>query len=61
MKLWQILLLSAIVLALLAGIILGWGSAGSALCAFLLVIMGGAVLVKHFLIERQNDDYQADV
>ena len=57
MSLWRILVLSVLAAALLAGVILSWGSAGSALCAFCLISMAAALLVKTFLIDRSNDEF----
>ena len=60
MSLWRKFVLGALALVLLLGVILGWGSAGSALCAFCLLVMSAALLIKHFLIDRQNDIYDTD-
>ena len=57
---WQIILLALLAASLTTGLVLGWGSAGSVLCAFCLITMAAALLVKHFLIDRQNDDFDMD-
>ena len=57
MKIWRIILLAVLGAVLLTVSILTWGSMGSALCIFLLITMGASLLVKHFLIDRKNDDF----
>lgn len=57
MKAWQTILLAVLGVLLLTVSILTWGSVGSVLCIFLLIVMGSALLIKHFLIDRRNDDF----
>ena len=57
---WRSVVLILLAVALTAGVVLGWGSPGSILCIFCLITMGAALLIKHFLIDRQNDDFEMD-
>jgi hypothetical protein len=57
---WRLILmiLAALGLAVLA--VLTWGSAGSALCVYCLIMMGAALLFKRFLINRDNDKFDSE-
>ena len=57
---WRNIVLILLAVALTAGVVLGWGSAGSALCAFCLITMGAALLIKRFLIDREDGDFEMD-
>ena len=52
----QKLLLSALILGLLAFIALTWGSVGSAILVFCLVMAGAALLYQRFL-NNHDEDY----
>ena len=57
----QIILLIVLAVILLTVMILTWGSIGSILMGFCLFSMGAAVLYRYFLIDRDSDDFQADL
>jgi len=59
MALRTILLILA-ALALIALAVFTWGSVGSAVCVYGLITMGAAVLVKRFLIERDNSPFDLE-
>ena len=54
------LLLILVALGLLALAVCTWGSVGSAMCAFLLVIMVAALLYRKFVLERDEDTFDWD-
>ena len=60
MRNWRIWLLILVALGLVALAILTWGSLGSAVCTYCLILMGAALLFKRFLINRNADDYQME-
>lgn len=60
MRNWRACLLVLVAVALIALIILTWGSLGSAVCLYCLITMGAAVLIKRFLINRNAEDYQME-
>ena len=37
-----------------------WGSVGSVMCVFCLIIMVSALLVRKFVLERDPDDFKFD-
>lgn len=55
---WILLILVALGMAVLA--VFTWGSAGSALCVYCLIMMGAALLVKRFLIDRDSDKFDSE-
>ena len=55
------LLLPALVAALIIVIILTWGSVGSILCAFCLIIMVAALLYRRFVLDRDEDDFKMEL
>jgi len=57
----QIILLTAITIALLVLVITTWGSVGSILCTFCLIIMGVALLYRKFVLERDEDDFKMEL
>lgn len=57
---WKTYLLILLAVALAAVSFLTWGSLGSAVCLYCLITMGAALLVKHFLINRDAEDYQME-
>ena len=54
------ILLILVALALTALAVLTWGSVGSALCVYCLITMGAALLIKHFLINRDSDQFDSE-
>ena len=60
MKNWRLILLILIALAMAALAILTWGSVGSAICFYCLIMMGAALLVKKFLINRDSGKFDAE-
>lgn len=57
---WQKVLLGLVAVALLAVIILTWGSIGSAALASCLLLMGASLLYQRYLNNRDPDDYQGE-
>ena len=57
----QILLLALLALGLTVLMLCTWGSLGSAMCAFLLILMVAAVLYRKFILERDEDMFDWDV
>ena len=56
----RIVLLIALAVILITVMILTWGSIGSAVMAFCLITMGGALLYQRFLINRDAEDFQME-
>ena len=54
---FQIFLLVLLAIAITTLMLVTWGSIGSALCAFLLVIMVAAVLYRKFVLDRDEDTF----
>ena len=54
---FQIFLLVLLAVAITTLMLVTWGSIGSVLCAFLLIIMVAAVLYRRFVLERDEDDF----
>lgn len=54
------ILLILIALGLLALAICTWGSVGSAVCILCLITMGSALLVKRFLINRDESPFDSE-
>lgn len=54
------IVLVAVVAALVILAVLTWGSVGSAVCTYCLIMMGAALLVKRFLINRDNDEFDME-
>ena len=52
---FQIFLLVLLAIGITTLMLVTWGSVGSALCAFLLVIMVAAILYRKFVLERDED------
>lgn len=57
----QIFLLVLLAIGITTLMLVTWGSVGSALCAFLLVIMVAAVLYRKLVLERDEDMFDWDV
>jgi hypothetical protein len=53
-------LLILIALGLLALALRTWGSVGSAVCILCLITMGSALLVKRFLINRDESPFDSE-
>lgn len=53
-------LLILIALGLLALALCTWGSVGSAVCILCLITMGSALLVKRFLINRDESPFDSE-
>ena len=51
----QIILLALLAVVLAALMLVTWGSLGSAMCAFLLILMVAAVLYRKFVLDRDED------
>ena len=60
MRTWQKILLAALMAVLLVLTILGWGSIGSGVCVYCLIMMGAALLVEKFLINRDEDEFDME-
>ena len=54
---FRIFLLVLLAIAITTLMLVTWGSIGSALCAFLLIIMVAAILYRRFVLERDEDDF----
>ena len=54
------ILLILVALGLLALAICTWGSVGSAVCILCLISMGSALLVKRFLINRDESPFDSE-
>ena len=57
---WRTILLLLAALGLLALAIATWGSVGSAVCILCLMSMGSALLVKKFLINRDDSPFDSE-
>ena len=56
----QVFLLVLMAIALTTLMLVFWGSVGSAMCAFCLIIMVAALLFRKFVLERDPDDFKFD-
>ena len=54
------ILLILVALGLLALALCTWGSVGSAVCILCLITMGSALLVKRFLINRDESPFDSE-
>ena len=57
----QIFLLVLLAIGITTLMLVTWGSVGSVLCAFLLVIMVAAILYRKLVLERDNDMFDWDL
>ena len=57
----QIFLLSLVAIAVTTLMLVTWGSVGSVLCAFLLILMGVAILYRKLVLERDDDDFKMEL
>ena len=53
----QIFLLVLLAIGLTTLMLVTWGSVGSALCAFLLIMMVAAILCRKLVLERNEDKF----
>ena len=58
---FRLFLLAAVIIGITVLMLATWGSVGSALCAFLLVIVVSAVLYRKFVLERDDDMFDWDL
>ena len=58
---FRIFLLVVLAIGLTTLMLATWGSIGSALCAFLLIIMAAALLYRKFVLERDDDDFKMEL
>ena len=56
----QIFLLVLLAIGITTLMLVTWGSVGSALCAFLLIIMAVALLYRFLVLERDEDDFKME-
>ena len=54
---FRIVLLVLVALVLITLMLVFWGSMGSAMCAFLLIIMVAALLYRKFVLERDEERF----
>lgn len=54
---FRIFLLVLLAIAITTLMLVTWGSIGSALCAFLLIIMVAALLYRKLVLERDEDKF----
>ena len=57
----QIFLLVLLAIGITTLLLVTWGSVGSVLCAFLLIIMVAAVLYRKLVLERDEDMFDWDI
>ena len=57
---WQIILLILVTLGLLVLVLTTWGSVGSILCTFCLILMGVALAYRKFVLDRDDDTFDWD-
>ena len=57
---FQKFLLALVAVGLTTLMLVFWGSIGSAMCAFCLIIMVAALLFRKFVLERDPDDFKFD-
>ena len=52
--------LAALALGMIVLAVLTWGSLGSGVLVFCMIMMGASVLYQHFLTNRDEDDFQTE-
>lgn len=57
---WRTILLMLVALGLAVLALCTWGSVGSAVCILCLISMGSALLVKKFLINRDESPFDSE-
>ena len=60
MSTFRKILILALALVMIAVMVMTWGSMGSAMMAFLLIMMGAALLYQRFLTNRDEDQFQEE-
>ena len=60
MKAWQIVLLAAVAVLLVAVTILTWGSLGSAATLLCLISLCSALLFQKFMTNRDPDEFEME-
>ena len=58
---FQKFLLALVAVGLTTLMLVFWGSIGSAMCAFLLIVMVAALLYRKFVLERDEDDFKMEL
>ena len=58
---FQIFLLVLVAICLTALTLIFWGSVGSAMCAFCLIMMVAALLYRKLVLERDDDDFKMEL
>lgn len=58
---FRIFLLVLLAIGITTLMLVTWGSVGSILCAFLLIIMVAAVLYRKLVLERDEDMFDWDI
>ena len=57
----QIFLLVLLAIGITTLMLVTWGSVGSALCAFLLIVMVAAIAYRKLILERDDDMFDWDL
>ena len=57
----QILLVALVALGLTVLMLTTWGSLGSAMCAFCLILLVSALLYRKFVLNRDDDDFKMEL
>lgn len=60
MSKWQKILLVVTAVVLVAVAVMTWGSVGSAVSMYCLIMMSSALLVQIFLTNRDSDDFEME-
>ena len=60
MRNWRVILLILVALGMAVLAVMTWGSIGSALCVYCLIMMGAGLLFKRFLINRDSDKFDSE-
>ena len=58
---FQVFLLVLLAIAIATLMLVTWGSIGSILCAFLLIVMVAALLYRKFVLDRDDDDFKMEL
>ena len=57
----QIALIVTVALGLLALALTTWGSVGSVMCIFCLIMMVAVLLYRKFVLDRDTDDFEMEM
>ena len=60
MKLWQKILATAVSAGLVLAAVVSWGSVGSMICIYALIVMISAVLFQKFVTNRDSDNFDTE-